>query len=163
MANLTFMNNTIFDHGASNQLGQVLAMHSIRRPLLCTDKGLVNLGMVTDLVSHLGNDAALTIFDGTPENPTQMAVEEAVAAYQEAGCDGVVALGGGSSMDLAKAVALAVTHEGDLLQYTAGLGGAGKIGTVAPADRHPHYVGYWQRGFLRRCYHHEQWRKTDPC
>ena len=30
-------------------------------------------------------------------------------------------------------------------------------------DRHPHYVGYWQRGFLRRCYHHEQWRKTDPC
>ena len=132
MANLTFMNNTIFDHGASNQLGQVLAMHGIRRPLLCTDKGLVNLGMVTDLVAHLGNDAALTIFDGTPENPTQMAVEEAVAKYQEAGCDGVVALGGGSSMDLAKAVALAVTHEGDLLQYTAGLGGAGKIGTVAP-------------------------------
>ena len=131
MASLTFMNHTIFDHGASNQLGQVLAMHGIRRPLLCTDKGLVNLGMVTDLVSHLGNDAALTIFDGTPENPTQMAVEEAVARYQEAGCDGVVALGGGSSMDLAKAVALAVTHEGDLLQYTAGLGGAGKIGTVA--------------------------------
>ena len=132
MASLTFMNHTIFDHGASNQLGQVLAMHGIRRPLLCTDKGLVNLGMVTDLVSHLGNDAALTIFDGTPENPTQMAVEEAVAKYQEAGCDGVVALGGGSSMDLAKAVALAVTHEGDLLQYTAGLDGAGKIGTVAP-------------------------------
>ncbi len=132
MATLTFMNQTIFDHGASNQLGQVLAMHGIRRPLLCTDKGLVNLGMVTDLVSHLGNDAALTIFDGTPENPTQMAVEEAVAKYQEAGCDGVVALGGGSSMDLAKAVALAVTHEGDLLQYTAGLGGANKIGTVAP-------------------------------
>lgn len=132
MATLTFMNHTIFDHGASNQLGQVLAMHGIRRPLLCTDKGLVNLGMVTDLVSHLGNDAALTIFDGTPENPTQMAVEEAVAKYQEAGCDGVVALGGGSSMDLAKAVALAVTHEGDLLQYTAGLGGADKIGTVAP-------------------------------
>lgn len=132
MATLTFMNQTIFDHGASDQLGQVLAMHGIRRPLLCTDKGLVNLGMVTDLVSHLGNDAALTIFDGTPENPTQMAVEEAVAKYQEAGCDGVVALGGGSSMDLAKAVALAVTHEGDLLQYTAGLGGADKIGTVAP-------------------------------
>ena len=137
MANLTFMNNTIFDHGASNQLGQVLAMHGIRRPLLCTDKGLVNLGMVTDLVSHLGNDAALTVFDGTPENPTQMAVEEAVAAYQEAGCDGVVALGGGSSMDLAKAVALAVTHEEDLLQYTAGLGGAGKIGTVAPLSATP--------------------------
>jgi alcohol dehydrogenase class IV len=132
MANLTFMNQTIFDHGASTQLGQVLAQHGIRRPLLCTDKGLVNLGMVTDLVSHLGNDAALTIFDGTPENPTQMAVEDAVELYRASGCDGVVALGGGSSMDLAKAVALAVTHEGDLLEYTAGLGGASKIGSVAP-------------------------------
>lgn len=132
MANLTFMNQTIFDHGASTQLGQVLAQHGIRRPLLCTDKGLVNLGMVTDLVSHLGNDAALTIFDGNPENPTQMAVEDAVELYRASGCDGVVALGGGSSMDLAKAVALAVTHEGDLLEYTAGLGGASKIGSVDP-------------------------------
>ena len=132
MATLTFMTHTIFDHGASEQLGQVLAQHGITRPLLCTDKGLVNLGMVTDLAAKLGNDAGLTIFDGTPENPTQMAVEEAVEKYIAAGCDGVVALGGGSSMDLAKAVALAVTHEGDLLDYTAGLGGAARIGTVAP-------------------------------
>ena len=109
MANLTFMNHTIFDHGATAQLGQVLMQHGIRRPLLCTDKGLVNLGMVKDLAANLGNDAALTIYDGTPENPTQNSVEEATAKYLEAGCDGVVAFGGGSSMDLAKAVALAVT------------------------------------------------------
>ena len=132
MATLTFMNQTIFDHGASSKLGQVLALHGIRKPLLCTDRGLVDLGMVDALAANLSNDAALTIFDGTPENPTQVAVEDAVAQYLEAGCDGVVALGGGSSMDLAKAVALAVTHEGDLIDYTAGLGGAGKIGQVAP-------------------------------
>ena len=132
MATLTFMNHTIFDHGASSQLGQVLSLHGIRKPMLCTDRGLVGLGMVDTLAANLGNDAALTIFDGTPENPTQVAVEDAVAQYLEAGCDGVVALGGGSSMDLAKAVALAVTHEGDLIEYTAGLGGAAKIGQVAP-------------------------------
>ena len=132
MATLTFMNHTIFDHGAVSKLGQVLALHGIRKPLLCTDRGLVDLGMVDALAANLGNDAALTIFDGTPENPTEVAVEDAVAQYLEAGCDGVVALGGGSSMDLAKAVALAVTHEGDLIDYTAGLGGAGKIGQVAP-------------------------------
>lgn len=132
MANLTFMNHTIFDHGATAQLGQVLMQHGIRRPLLCTDKGLVNLGMVTDLAANLGNDAAFTIYDGTPENPTQNSVEEATAKYLEAGCDGVVAFGGGSSIDLAKAVALAVTHQGDLLDYTVGLGGAAKINDIAP-------------------------------
>ena len=132
MALLTFMNQAIFDHGASSQLGKVLAQHGITRPLLCTDKGLVELGMVNDLVSNLGNEAGITVYDGTPENPTQMAVEEAIEKYKSAECDGVIALGGGSAMDLAKAVALGVTHEGDLLEYTAGLGGAAKIGQVAP-------------------------------
>ena len=82
MANLTFMNQTIFDHGASQQLGSVLVQHGIRRPLLCTDQGLVSLGMVSQLTDTLSNEAALTIFDKTPENPTQVAVEEALALYQ---------------------------------------------------------------------------------
>lgn len=53
-----------------------------------------------------------TRYDGTPENPTEAAVLNAMAAYKEAGCDGVVAFSGGSSIDLAKAVALAVTKDG---------------------------------------------------
>lgn len=132
MANLTFINNTVFENGASAQLGEVLAMHGIKRPLLCTDKGIVELGMARDIAARLSNDIALSIFDETPANPTQSAVEKAVERYRADGCDGVVALGGGSSMDLAKAVALEVTHEGDLIDYTAGLGGVEKIGQVAP-------------------------------
>ncbi|MBO6555323.1 MAG: iron-containing alcohol dehydrogenase [Pseudomonadales bacterium] len=132
MANLTFLNNTVFDHGASAQLGDVLAAHGIKRPLMCTDQGLVKLGMARDIAGKLSNDITLSIFDDTPENPTQSTVEKAVERYQADGCDGIVALGGGSSMDLAKAVALAVTHEGDLIDYTAGLGGVEKISKVAP-------------------------------
>ena len=141
MATLTFLTQTIFDHGASQQLGRVLELHGIERPLLCTDRGLVDLGMVAELAATLGNERAPTVFDGTPENPTQAAVEEAAALYRDEGCDGIVAFGGGSSMDLAKAVALAVTHEGDLLGYTAGLGGAGKIGPVAPLVAIPTTAG----------------------
>jgi 4-hydroxybutyrate dehydrogenase len=141
MATLTFINNTLFDHGASAQIDAVLATHNIKRPLLCTDKGLVELGMVRDLAAKLSNDVSLSIYDGTPENPTQLAVEEAVLRYKELGCDGVVAFGGGSSIDLAKAVALAVTHEGDLINYTAGLGGVQKIGTVAPLVAIPTTAG----------------------
>lgn len=132
MANLTFLNQTLFDHGASQQLAAVLASHGLRRPLLCTDAGLVKLGMVNELVGHLDNHSALTIFDKTPENPTESAVRDALTLYRDADCDGVVAFGGGSSMDLAKAVALAATHEGDLIDYTAGLGGVEKIGQIAP-------------------------------
>ena len=162
MATLTFLTHTIFDHGASQKLGQVLAMHGIERPLLCTDRGLVGLGMVTELAVALGNEHAPTIYDGTPENPTQAAVEEAAAMYREAGCDGVVAFGGGSSMDLAKAVALAVTHEGDLLEYTAGLGGTAKIGPVAPLVAVPTTGGHGERGFEWGGHHHGQWREADP-
>lgn len=141
MATLTFLTHTVFDHDASQQLHQVLAQHGIRRPLLCTDRGLVGLGMVNDLTAHVGNDAVLTVYDGTPENPTQAAVEEATAKYREADCDGVLAFGGGSSIDLAKAVALSVTHKGDLLEFTAGLGGVGKIGPVAPLVAIPTTAG----------------------
>jgi len=45
MATLKFMNHTIFDHGASNQLDQVLAVHGIRRPLLCTDDAIADLSI----------------------------------------------------------------------------------------------------------------------
>lgn len=141
MATLTFLTQTIFDHGASQKLGQVLELQGIERPLLCTDRGLVDLGLVAELTGAFGNGRAPTIFDGTPENPTQEAVEQAVSVYREEGCDGVVAFGGGSSMDLAKAVALAVTHERDLIEYTAGLGGTAKIGPVAPLVAIPTTAG----------------------
>ena len=141
MATLTFITHTIFDHGASRQLAKVLGRHGIRRPLLCTDRGLVDLGMVADLAGHLGNGHETTIFDRTPANPTQAAVEEAAGLYRQADCDGVIAFGGGSPMDLAKAVALTVTHDGDLLGYTAGLGGTAKIGAVAPLIAIPTTAG----------------------
>lgn len=141
MATLTFMTHTIFDHGASKQLAKVLKQQGVQRPLICTDRGLVELGMVAELTGHLGSELATAVFDGTPENPTQAAVQAAVEIYQRAECDGIVAFGGGSSMDLAKAVALAVTHEGDLLGYTAGLGGVAKIGPVAPLVAIPTTAG----------------------
>jgi len=78
------MTHTLFDHGASEQLAKVLGQHGIRRPLLCTDPGLVDLGMVAELVVRLGNDCATTIFDRTPANPTQAAVKAAADRYRQA-------------------------------------------------------------------------------
>lgn len=132
MTQMNFLNHAVFEHGASRSLPKALAQSGIRRPLVCTDRGLADLGMVSDLLATLTADTDATVFDGTPENPTQAAVASALTMYRTADCDGVVAFGGGSPIDLGKAVALAATHEDELLSYTAGLGGAARIGPIAP-------------------------------
>jgi alcohol dehydrogenase class IV len=69
----------------------------------------------------------LPIFDATPANPTEHAVEAALVHYKASRCDGLIALGGGSVIDLAKAVALLATHPGPLAQYAAVNGGGERI------------------------------------
>ena len=132
MSLLTFMTQTIFDHGSSTQITTVLKNNKVKRPLICTDQGIRDLGMVANLTASIGNDIAVTTFEETPENPTQEAVIQATKIYEKAECDGVIAFGGGSSLDLGKAVALAATHDGDLLEYTDGRGKPKTIGQVAP-------------------------------
>ena len=132
MALITFVNQCHIEHGAIGMLGDTLKQLGITRPLICTDKGLVNIGVVDTIRARIPNDVDVTIYDGTPENPTEPAVKDAVRMYQENGCDGIIALGGGSSMDLAKGVALLLTHDEPLLEYNAATGGGAKIGPVAP-------------------------------
>ena len=132
MATLTFCTTTVLDHGAISQLAAALQANGIKRPLICTDKGIVAAGILDKVRGAIPNDIQPTIYDGTPANPTENAVLEAAEIYKAEGCDGIVSVGGGSSIDLGKAVALNVTHEGDLLGYTAGMGGVAKIGAVAP-------------------------------
>ena len=70
---------------------------------------------------------AVTVFDQTPSNPTEAAVRAAADLYKASGCDGLIAVGGGSAMDCAKGVAIAATHEGPLTTYATIEGGSLKI------------------------------------
>jgi alcohol dehydrogenase class IV len=93
------------------------------------------------LTASLGELPA-AVYDGTPSNPTEAAVREAVAAYREHRADGLVALGGGSPIDLAKAVAIAATHDGPLTHYATIEGGSPRIGSgVAPLIAIPTTAG----------------------
>jgi alcohol dehydrogenase class IV len=69
----------------------------------------------------------VAVFDDTPSNPTEAAVRAAVKVYHAHQCDGLIALGGGSSIDCAKGVAIAATHEGPLKTYATIEGGSLKI------------------------------------
>jgi len=110
------------------------------RPLLVSDPGVVGAGLVDRLESALGAAPAARFCD-TPSNPTETAVKLALARYREADCDGVMALGGGSAMDLAKGVALLASHGGGLADYRIGAAMAAKIGAVAPVVAIPTTAG----------------------
>jgi 4-hydroxybutyrate dehydrogenase len=99
-------------------------------------------GLLDRLLSCLGADVAEAVYDGTPPNPTEAAVHDALEAYRAHGADGIVAIGGGSSLDLGKAVALLATHPAPLAQYASVEGGAPRITpAVAPLIAIPTTAG----------------------
>ena len=105
-----------FDFGAIRLLPQELEVLGVKRPLFITDKGLVQAGVFAAVRRAMGADE-LAVFDETPENPTIAGVERATSAYKAGKCDGIVAVGGGSVIDTAKAVAVLATHEGSISDY----------------------------------------------
>ena len=84
----------------------------IRHPMIVSDKGVVATGIVERVASKL-DGLPFVVFDETPSNPTEAMARKAAAIYRGEKCDGLIAVGGGSSMDLAKAVAIMATHSGE--------------------------------------------------
>ena len=107
-----------------------------------TDQGVRAAGLVDRVTAQFGGSIQFSVFDRTPSNPTEGAVREGVQAYRAFACDGLVAIGGGSPIDLAKAVGLAATHDGPLLTYAAVEGGTLRItAAVAPIVAIPTTAG----------------------
>lgn len=130
MATLTYMTTTQFDFGALELLPKEMAKAGITKPFVATDAGLVKVGIVDTVLAAMGCEAS--VFDGTPGNPTEEAVKLALAQYEADGCDGIIAVGGGSSMDLGKAVGLLAASGGPLAQYDPLQGGAKHIKAMTP-------------------------------
>jgi len=124
MAVIAYMTEVMFGAGSVRELPAALTRLAMRRPLLVTDAGLVRAGLVAQCTRGLDD---LPVFDATPANPTEQAVGAALEQYKASRCDGLIALGGGSVIDLAKAVALLATHARPLAQYAVVNGGAERI------------------------------------
>ena len=106
-------------HGpeAIARLGEIVRGLGVERPFLVTDKGVVSAGLAERALERIGD---AFVFDGVRANPDVELVGEASKLYREEGCDGLVALGGGSSMDTAKGVGVEVAHGGSILDYEYG-------------------------------------------
>ena len=106
----------IFDYGAVGQLAGELKTRGIKRPLIITDRGLSEHGLV-DIVRDALSEFPIAIFDGIPPNPTVGGIEGALTVYKEQDCDGIIALGGGSVLDSGKALRVAATHPEPVIEY----------------------------------------------
>ena len=129
---LNYFNRPHFENGAIEKISKVLKSHGIKNPLICSDPGLSSIGMTEKIRSLISDDLSPSFYEETPANPTEKAVSEALEIYKSNSCDGVIGFGGGSSMDLGKAVALMANHDGNLIDYSVVQGGYKKITETVP-------------------------------
>ena len=140
MALIYYLPHIHLEFGARKLLASECERVGIQKPLIVTDAGVRAAGVLQQVLdalpASLQGPRGFTVFDGTPSNPTEAAVREAAAMYRAHGCDGLIAVGGGSSLDCAKGVAIAATHPGPLVTYATIEGGSAKITeAAAPLDR----------------------------
>jgi alcohol dehydrogenase class IV len=117
-----------FGVGASDEIGFDLSHYDVRRVLVITDPGVAATGhpqRVADQMAQFGIEAQ--VFDGVHVEPTDASFEAAIAHARDTGpWDAYVAVGGGSSIDTAKAVNLLTTNDGALMDYVNAPVGAGR-------------------------------------
>ncbi len=131
MSTISYLTRIEFGEGQISRLAEFLDLLAIKRPMIATDKGLVATGLVSKVCELSKRD--VIIFDDTPSNPTEEAALAAYQLYKQSDCDGIIGLGGGSALDLAKAVRLLSGHAAPLEQYTLVSGGMSRIhGRICP-------------------------------
>src|SRR4030081_907463 len=107
--------------GAIRELGNEASLLGMRRPLLVTDPGVKAAGLLdTALEALRGSDVDPVVFDKVKANPGVELVDAGAAVYRAQGCDGLVAVGGGSSMDTAKGIGVVAIHDGSIVDYEWG-------------------------------------------
>lgn len=113
------MSQIVFGVGKAREAGSIAKGLQGTAALLMTDGMLYKLGLTGQIEASLKEAGVrVEVFDGVVTEPTLASVEAAVAMYKERDCDLIVAVGGGSSMDSAKAVSLLIGNGGQFQEYT---------------------------------------------
>lgn len=103
---------------ASHELPAVLKSLGCQRPLIITDKMMVQLGYISQLQDMLSeHKIAVDVFDATVPEPTVSSIQAGVEMARNGNYDSLIALGGGSPIDSAKAIAILASHGGEMHDY----------------------------------------------
>ena len=105
-----------FGAGARKLVAEHLAAQGLERPLIVTDRGIAPLPLLAKFVTDL-HPLDVAVYSEIWGNPVKSQVDNGVAAFRKHRADSIIGLGGGSALDVAKAIALMAVHEGDVLEY----------------------------------------------
>jgi 4-hydroxybutyrate dehydrogenase len=130
VSTFTFPNRILFGAGSRELLAGELARLGITRPLLVTDPGVMAAGLLADVAGPLLKQGI--VHSDVASNPTESDILAGLNRFQDAACDGLIAIGGGSPIDAAKAIRLLATHSGRLADYDVTRGGQDKIRASLP-------------------------------
>lgn len=110
---------TLMGIGAHKEIGNQIKTLGGKKPFICTDKGIVDSGILNQVVEVIRRDVEVepVVFDKTHPNPTDNNVHEGLEVYREKGCDLIVSLGGGSSHDCGKGIGIVATNGGSIRDY----------------------------------------------
>ncbi|NOY58797.1 MAG: iron-containing alcohol dehydrogenase [Calditrichaeota bacterium] len=129
----SFPTHIEYGPGAVKDLAGIVKQAGLKKGLLVTDKGLEKVGLPNALSQHFTNEGMeLLTFSNVKSNPTDDNVYAGSKLYKESGAEFIVALGGGSPIDVAKVIKLLATHEGPLEQYDDMKGGSNLIKNNMP-------------------------------
>lgn len=118
----------IFGEGSLSKLGDLILKSGCRKPFIISGKTLTKLGVVERAVKLIEKAGYTTeLFNEVEANPSIETVEKATNAFKESGADCIIALGGGSPMDVAKAVGIVAVYGGNIKDYEGGGKVPGKI------------------------------------
>ncbi|MCW5731790.1 MAG: iron-containing alcohol dehydrogenase [Alphaproteobacteria bacterium] len=117
-ANWNYPTNVRFGIGRIAELADACRALGMKRPLLVTDPGLAGLAMVREAVEANGRAGLPTgLFSELQGNPVEKNVLDGVAAFRDGGHDGVIAFGGGSALDVGKAIALMAGQKRSIFDF----------------------------------------------
>ena len=133
----------MFGAGIIQRLGERAKQLKIKKALLVADPIMGKLGNTDELRGILRkNGISSTLFSDIEPDPPVEEIEKIAKLYQDEHCDGLIAMGGGSSMDAAKGAAIKVSQPGPLTEYEAAMGGRENKASITSHYLYPHNVGH---------------------
>lgn len=109
--------------GSIKHIGEEVKNLGVTKALLVTDPGIYEAGVTKPIENYLKEAGIeISLFNKVEPNPPVRLIAEGSKQYKEDNCDGLVAVGGGSSMDTAKAIGVEIAHNASVLEYEAAEG-----------------------------------------